>query len=275
MFCTIINDCLDANAVGRQGTRVASLLGVSPTFVGVGGVLTYENEFDAAEIQAAGCLIDVLDAAEGREGLVLVNVANRHAKGKRWPNGTPFGYFWYGKTLVVSSIDGMVLSLAKKMGVTDQINVMDVGEVMQFLAQQQHVTSEVAEHVAQTQFRSFDFTPRVGPYLLEHEEVPHEVVLFEQADFLVDVPKGVWFVDNFGNVKTTILPEEIGFADGKVVKTKLGEVKCYARLKDVPNKETALIVGSSGIGDKRFVELVVQGVSAAEQYGLRVGDNIL
>jgi hypothetical protein len=275
MFCTIINDCLDGNAVGRQCSRVASLVGVSPTFVGVGGKLSENNAYDRAEIEAAGCLVDVLDATEGREGLVLVNVANRHAKGKRWENGTPFGYFWHGETLVVSTIDGVVLSLIKKMGISDHIKVMDVGRVMHYMANDQFCTREVAEHVTHTQFRSYDFTPRVGAYLLKNREVPHNTDYFAVADYLVEISSCVWYIDNFGNVKTTVLPSEVNFGVGKKIGTIFGELLCYERLKDVPNGETGLIIGSSGIGEKRFVELVVQGVSAADKYGLSVGQKIL
>lgn len=274
MFCTVINDCLDPNAVGRQGSRIASLLGVGPTFVGVGGTLSHDNEFDAAELEAAGCLIDVLDATEGREGLVLVNIANRHGKGKRWENGTPFGYFWHGKTIIVSSIDGCVLSLAKKVGVLNEISVMDVGVVMKYLASEGVVSDEIALHVSRTQFRSFDFTPRVGAFLLSQVEVPSTVTVLESANFMVDIPASVWFVDNFGNVKTTILPEEIGFQVGLKIMTRYGEISCYERLKDVPNNEAALIVGSSGIGVHRFVEFVVQGKSCAQVYDIKVGDQI-
>jgi hypothetical protein len=130
MFVTIINDCTDANVVGRQGTRVASLFGVSPTYVGVGAGLQSDNSADPAELEAAGCLIDVLDAADEEKGVVLVNVANRHSKGKKWPNGTPFGYFYYRNTLVVSTIDGVVLSLVKKLKLVDFVFVMDIPTVL-------------------------------------------------------------------------------------------------------------------------------------------------
>lgn len=274
MFCTIINDCLDGNAVGRQSSRVAALLGVTPSFVGVGGSLAHDNLFDAAELEAAGCLIDVLDATDGAEGLVLVNIANRHGKGKRWPNGTPFGYFRHGKTVVVSSVDGCVLSLVKKVGIAQQIGVMDIPSVMNYLLQVGVVSREVVERSESTQFRSFDFTPRVGTYLVTRDGVPCEKIGFDNADFLQDVPLCAWYVDNFGNVKTAALVSDVGFVAGRMLDTVFGEVRCYDRLKDVPHGETGLIVGSSGIGDKRFIEFVVQGKSAAKEYSIVVGDEI-
>jgi hypothetical protein len=268
MFCTIINDCQDSDAVGRQGTRVASLLGVNPTFVGVKHELDLDENVNGAELEAAGCLIDALDAAEGREGLILVNVAHRHAKGKKWPNGTPFGYFWYKKTLVVSSIDGVVLSLVKKLKLVDSINLMDVPTVMNFLAEKEVVAAETAAHVSQTQFRSFDFTPRVGAYLINGGEVPFVEYSIDQVE---DCPDCVWYVDNFGNCKTTILPEQVSFEDGKSVTTNVGELKCCRQLKGVKNAESALTIGSSGIENHRFCEIVVQGKSAAKVLKLEVG----
>jgi len=272
MFVTIINDCTDANVVGRQGTRIASLLGVPPTYVGVGHAgLVQNNDFLGSELEAAGCLVDVLDAAEGRQGLVLVNVANRHGKGKKWPNGTPFGYFYYDETLVVSSIDGTALSLVKKFGIACKLQLMDVATVMDYFVSQSICSPKVNEHVKYTQFRSFDFTPRVGAYLIEGGSVPSETYDF---DNVADLPAIVWFVDNFGNCKTSVLPDEVGFLNGKRIETRFGEFVCYDRLKDVPSGETALIVGSSGIKDKRLLEIVVQGESAKEKLGIQVGSAI-
>ncbi len=272
MFCTIINDCQDYDAIGRQSTRVASLLGINPTFVGVTHELNINEEFTSAELEAAGCLIDVLDAAEGRKGVVLVNVAHRHGKGKKWPNGTPFGYFWYKETLVISSIDGLALSLVKKLGVAKEIHVMDVPTVMDHLAVKGVVSKEVSEHVKTTQFRSFDFTPRVGAYLVQGGEVPAEVM---SVDEVIDAPLAVWFVDNFGNCKTTILPEEVGFKADSSLETEIGKLGCYARLKDVPDREKAVMIGSSGIEDKRFLEITVQGANASKILELSVGDIVV
>ena len=78
MFTTFINDCRDANAVARQISRANTLLEGPADFCGV-----------STDLEAAGNLVDVLDAANGQPGNVLINVAPRHDKAKRWPNGTP------------------------------------------------------------------------------------------------------------------------------------------------------------------------------------------
>ena len=115
MHITIINDCKDANAAGRQMARAAGLIEAPVSFVGV-----------SSDLEAAGNLIDMLDAYGDSAGILLVNVAPRNGKAKKWQNGTPFGYFWYKKILVLSSIDGLTLSLVKKLQLVDSINVLDI-----------------------------------------------------------------------------------------------------------------------------------------------------
>lgn len=89
MNITIINDCKDANAVGRIVARTNSILSCPVVFIGV-----------TSEIQAAGNIIDILDAIGENTGIMLVNVAPRNGAAKKWTNGTPFGYFWYKKCLL-------------------------------------------------------------------------------------------------------------------------------------------------------------------------------
>ena len=61
----------------------------------------------------------------------------------------------------------------------------------------------------------------------------------------------------------------------KIIKTKFGDLKMYNRLKDVPDQEEAIIVGSSGIKDKRFLEFVIQGGSFAKKHNVSAGDLVL
>jgi len=251
MFCTIINDCKDANAAGRQTTRAAALFGCPVNFIGV--------DF-GGDLQAAGNLVDILDAGEGpstssgqARGVVLVNVAPRNGSGKKWPNGTPFGYFWHKETLVVSSVDGLTLSLAKKLGILKDFHVLET-------------PAEYAKH----QFRSFAFLPKAAKTLLEGGKLK-EHDGGQTSVTIPEAPKAVWWVDNFGNCKTTLLPEEIGFESGKQIKTKFGEFMCFESLKDVPDGQFGLVIGSSGLGDKRFLELVKQGESAAKYLGILSG----
>jgi len=264
MFISIINDCNDQNAMNRQATRVASFFEASVSTIGVSDFGTTGS----GEIEAAGNLIDTLDACEAGDGVILVNVANRHGKGKKWSNGTPFGYFYYKKTLVISTIDGYCLSLIKKMKLVETVHVLDVPTVMDVVIEKGLYPKELRHIVVDSQFRSYEFIPRVAKWLKDSVELPSEPMAM--ADF-ENIPNCIWWVDNFGNCVTSLFPEDIQFEAGKKMKTVFGEITCYNRLKDVPNGETGLIVGSSGIGNRRFIGLVIQGKSAAKAYNIKTG----
>ncbi len=221
MNITIINDCRDQNAIGRQVTRTATLIEGSVSFVGVG-----------SDLEAAGNLIDMLDAYGDASGVILVNVAPRNFAAKKWENGTPFGYFWYKKVLVVSSIDGLTLSLVKKLQLVDAINVLDIPTVVEQFVREEIISPEVGEHIINTQFRSYDFVPRIAAYLLKSEKVTSEPLKIED---IADAPPAVWWVDNFGNCKTTLLKREI--EDSSQVETKVGALQYFERLKNVPALE--------------------------------------
>lgn len=263
MFVTLITDCKDDNALGRSTTRLSTLFECNVTTIGVNG-------WDA-DLEAAGNLIDMLDASEGKKGVILVNVAPRHKSGKKWPNGTPFGYFHYKETLVVISVDGLTMSLVKKLGIVNHVNVMDIPTVMKYLKQQRIVAKDLVEHISHTQFRSFEFLPRVAAWLAEGIEIPSEKYPLKNVPH---VPKAIWWIDNFGNSKTTLLPEDIGFKAGKLVIIGDLKLKSYNRLKDVPEGKPALIIGSSGLDEKRFLEIVVQGKSAEKELNLKSGQEI-
>jgi S-adenosylmethionine hydrolase len=87
-------------------------------------------------------------------------------------------------------------------------------------------------------------------------------------------PLAVWYIDNFGNCKTTAWAEDIKHKAGTILKTQWGKFMCYDRLKDVPNGESGVIVGSSGYREHRFIEIVVQGKSAAAELGIKIGDRL-
>ena len=121
-FITVIQDCNDEGTKGRITSRVQNLFkGVQPSFVAVSAY---------SDLQAAGNLVDILDATEGGAGVILVNAAPRHGKGKNYENGVPFGYFYYKKTLVVLTIDEIILDLLKDLGITENIKVFDIPTVM-------------------------------------------------------------------------------------------------------------------------------------------------
>lgn len=263
MFVTIINDCNSSNDFGRQATRIFRLFGTIPVItVSIGFGKTFE---------ASGNLIDMLDASDGEKGAILVNSAPRHGEGKKWHNGTPFGYFYYKNTLVVSTIDGYCLSLAKKLGLLNEVFITDCPTVVDAMIRQGHLDVRLRDLIVKSQFRSFDYMPRLAKWIMDNVSIPHEKYSVEN---IRDIPKAIWLVDGFGNCKTTILPEEVGHRIGKILKTKIGEIICYERLKNVPDNQKGLVIGSSGLGLKRFLEIVVQGKSAGHELNLKVGQEI-
>lgn len=261
MNIAIINDCRDENAKGRQVARASALLEGPVSFVGV-----------SSDLEAAGNLVDIIDACGESSSVVLVNVAPRNGKAKQWPNGTPFGYFWYKNTLVVASIDGLTLSLVKKLKLADSVSVLDIPTVMDLFVSKGILTSEVGEYITRSQFRSYDFLPRVAAHLLKNKEVISEKY---NIDEFPNAPKAVWWIDNFGNCKTTLLRGDVEIGESGNVLTKIAEFNYYSRLKDVPDKSPALITGSSGLGEDRFLEIVFQGESAAKKLNIVSGDQVL
>lgn len=247
MFTTvIINDCRDPNAMGRQMARVASLFSGTVVPVGV-----------ANDLEAAGCLVDMLDAIGNWNGLILVNVAPRHGEAKKWLNGSPFCCFHYRDIIVAASLGGLTLSLAKKLGCLDFKSIYSL--------------APKDGNGMNSQFRSFDFLPYAAWHYL-HGPIDY----FDTLSGLTipDPPKAIWYIDCFGNAKTTLLPEDINFSVGETIEINFSPLRCYRHLSNVPDGEAALTVGSSGLDEKRFLEIVVQGGSAAKRLGLKVGMEI-
>ena len=266
MHITIINDSSDANASGRQLTRAGVLAkGASLAFIGVPAF---------SDIAAAGNLVDAIDAAMGEPAAILVNVAPRHTDAARKErNGTPFCYFFVGGTLVVASVEGYTLSLAKKVGTLEgtTLHLMDVARVAEDLNARGMLSAREAQWLHETQFRSYEFTPRLAALMLEGYEPPsHELPL----ESIPDAPAAVWWIDNFGNIKTTLLPEEVDFTPGETLETSLGSLPCYGQLAEVPPGEAACVKGSSGYGDRRFLEVVVQGERAAALLNASIGQEV-
>lgn len=263
MYVTIINDCHDPVTMNRQVVRAATFFPathISPVSVG-----------NFADLEASGAIIDTIDAAMDEPGIILVNVAPRHGKAKKWENGTPFGHVKYQNTHIFATVDGLTLSLISKYGLADYVEVYDLPTVLEAMIERGKLASHLKDPITNTQFRSYEFLPRVAKWHMNGIDLPHDV--HPLKDFL-KAPLAVWYVDNFGNCKTTAWASDINHQPGTKIKTKWGSIPAYARLKDVPNKEPGIIIGSSGYRDQRFIEIVVQGQSAAKHFGIKVGDKI-
>jgi hypothetical protein len=258
MFATIINDCRDDNARGRQNSRVAALLGITPSFVGV-----------ESDLEAGVQLIDILDATDGATGLILVNVAPRGGHTTKWPNGTPFAYFYYGETLIITTVDGYILSAVKKFGLVDEVQLLDTTSASEAMIKADFVSEPAGARIPKSQFRSFDFIPRVGAFILKGNTVPSEAYSLNE---IPNLPPAVWHIDNFGNCKTTLTAADLHGASE--LNTRYGTLPHITQLRDVPDLQDALTVGSSGIGEHRFLELVRQRTPFAKVHDVNIDDDI-
>ena len=258
MFTTFINDCRDDNARARQTSRVGSLLQTNLSFIGVD-----------SDLEAGMQLIDILDATGGREGLILVNVAPRGGRNRKWENGTPFAYFWYKQSLIISSIDGFSLSAIKKLDITNKIRILDIKVATDTMLESNFITDSEAQRIITSQFRSFDFTPRLGIFMMNGNHIPSEELNF---DDIPELPPAIWNIDNFGNCKTTLTPDDL--TEDKVTNTRYGALPYFTQLHNVPDGEPALVKGSSGINDIRFIEVLMQRKDFAKTYNAKIGDDI-
>jgi hypothetical protein len=209
-----------------------------------------------------------------RENIVLVNVAPRAEDVKqKWDNGTPFCYFRIDNTLVVSTYEGHCLALARYLEIVNEVELLDVPTVTAAAIKWGDLTAEEAEKINHSQFRSLEFLPFVAYWLWKGKSVPSK----KQSLAGLPSPKGqVWQIDNFSLVKTTLLPEDVGFEQGKQVVLHDGEVAtCYRRLADVPKGITALTIGSSGYGSRRFLEVAIGGCGkAGSKHGFAIGSPV-
>lgn len=269
MNIILINDSKDDNARVRQEIRYANLLPNSHiSFIGVDSSLGV-----ISTIEAAGNLIDSLDTLGENEGVICVNVAPRGQIKEDGENGSNFCYFWYKRILIVSTIKSYNLSLIKKLKITKNIHILEMDKVLDFAHKQKLITENQKNYISKTQFRSFDFQPRVAKWVWDNEKIP---AVSTSINKIANCPQAVWLIDSFGNTKTTLTKTDLGKEDPKEIKTNLGKFKFYNRLKDVPDGETAVYIGSSGVGDKRFLEIATQNRtgSSAKTLNLKVGQEI-
>ncbi|MBL7058398.1 hypothetical protein ISS03_03605, partial [Patescibacteria group bacterium] len=127
------------------------------------------------------------------------------------------------------------------------------------------------KYITGSQFRSYDFVPRVAQLILSNIQPISKLI---PIDNIPDAPECVWWIDNFGNCKTTLLFDELKIVENNKVKTKFGLFPYFEHLNDVPRNSSAFVRGSSGIGGQRFIEFLTQGQNTAEIFNIKTGDNI-
>jgi len=255
----VINDCRDDNARVRLTTRLAALFPkMNIEFVGVN-----------SHIEAAGNLVDVLDAALGKSALVLVNVAPRNGN-HRWKNGSPFGYVQVGNSHIFSTIEGYTLSLLARVVEPFTVRVFDTDETVRWFGL--HLWQQ--QIIAASQFRSFDFLPLLASGVLAGRRLPSTPL--ESTEIPPLKSSVIWWQDNFGNLKTTIAAGDMNLCSGEYVKLCLGDGSVipsyyYEHLSDIPVHKFALTTGSSGYGAIRWLEIIKKGGRACDELGVGSG----
>jgi hypothetical protein len=266
MFTTIITDCKSQNAKLRQITRFTAMgLGCVSAF-GINSNLSAD-----ATVEAGANLIDALDASDGKRGLIFTNVAPR-GKDKETDNGSSFCYFWYKDTLVISTVEGYCLYFVNKFRLKEKVGLINTDELTDWAYKSGLINSHLNKYLKTTQFRSYDLVPKLAVWILKKYKVPFKNIKIKNRQ----LDTCVWCVDAFGNCKLTATNKDLVLNHKKFIETNKGKFYLYKNLKDVPKSETAIYVGSSGLGDERFLEIATQkkAGSAAARLNLKVGERI-
>ncbi len=260
----VISDCRDGNARMRYEDRFNAILPGAHV-----KVRRVRND-----LQAAGNLVDAIQARRWRHGVIVLNVAPRNEAQERpadW-NGSPFGYVRVDSVDIFGTVEGDGFTLLQKvLGRRLELEVFEAAEVVKHL----DVDEDTRREMVESQFRSCEFVPDLMAVVLSGKPLPSR--RGQQVSELTG--SWVWEVDCFGNLKTTILPEDVGFEAGKVFTFHDGrgrtfQVMAYRQLRQVPKGQPGLVIGSSGYQKKRWLELVVNGGSARKWFRIKRGELI-
>lgn len=260
----IVSDC-GGQAMSRMMVRVNALMPGARC-------IAFES---ACLIEASGNIVDALDAfSPHTTGAILCNSAPR--KDARETNGSAIVAGSVGLITLISTAGA--LGLVRKLVPNLMVRKLNVNA---FLSQ-----------CVKTDRHTFNFRGlEVIPHILKHMHYYNDKGsflfqdFFEPFDQFPAVDSCVWHVDTIGghptNLKLTILRDECkGFEKGhtaRVLFPKSGashEIPCFERLTDIPTGSLGLYEGSSGLGNRRFLEIAVMGGSAAKELGVRAGDPI-
>lgn len=250
-------DCKDPNALTRLEARLTTLFENSQIYgVGIN-----------SDIEASGCILDTLDALRigNKPAIIIGNLAPR--SDKHYKNGAPFYIGKVGKVIIVAT--QTCFTLLSKYKLIDTIYETDVETVCK-----KFLPKKEADRIANSQFRSFEYVPRLAKWVYEKKKIPateHKIVTTNEDQ--------IWWVDNFGNCKTTITEKELhkNIVNNKAtlkIHNKKVTLPFYQKLADVPKKGLGMIIGSSGYGDTRFAEIVKQGGNASLVFKIISGTKI-
>lgn len=215
--------------------------------------------------------------------LVIVNVAPRQGNVERkdfssqgfssqgeQKNGASFWYFEYDWHTIFSTVDGYVLSLVKKLQILKHFFIWDIPTVLEEALVAEEVSEEEKEHIMNSQFRSFEFLPRMAIWMAEESfEIPTKRYNIEE---IPDIWNKIWHIDNFWNCKTTILASE--FKKEQITDPRFEDIKYKKHLNHVKKDEMAFTIWSSWFDLERFIEIVKWGWDSSDALDIYIWDEV-
>ncbi|MBI5230184.1 MAG: hypothetical protein HY981_02730 [Candidatus Magasanikbacteria bacterium] len=244
----IVSDC-GGQAMSRMMTRYHAL---HPDAVCV----PYES---ASLLEAAGNIVDAIDALDGRAGAVVCNSAPR--RDARSTNGSAIVYVQLGQATIISTIRS--LGLLKKLIPNLHAQAVDVDAFIQALGVERDTFN----------FRGLEVIPRILCSLRDGCNMESVSTLHDKFP---TVEPCVWLIDTIEgrptNLKLSILQYEAPwFVPGQTISIQFGAMPkrmftCFERLTHIPDEEAGIYEGSSGLGTRRFLEVAVMGDSAAARF---------
>lgn len=246
----IVSDC-GGQAMSRMMTRYHALHPDAKC-------IPYES---ASLLEAAGNIVDAIDALAWRAGAIVCNSAPRRAA--RATNGSAIVYVRLGQTIIVSTVG--VLGLLKKLVPELTAQAVNVDTFIKNLNVDRHTFN----------FRGLEVIPFILRSLRDGDDMntvstPHTTFpKVEPCVWLVDIIEG-----RLTNLKLSILQTEVPwFSSGNKVLIQFGDqsvrqLTCYDRLTDIPDDEPGIYEGSSGFNTRRFLEVAIMGGSAAITYNV-------
>lgn len=160
---------------------------------------------------------------------------------------------------------------------------VNAGHAFSFVREQAEELRWAAVAAEGSQFRSRDLFPQTaGAIALGQPDALGEEI--DRSDIEVVPPNRIAYIDGYGNLKTTIRPEENSISSGSKVRVRIGKAERTATASDgsfeVEQGQLAFAPGSSGWRDAkgtetRWMELFLRGGNAREAFERpQVGDEI-
>jgi len=195
-------------------------------------------------------------------------VGNYAPRTDNHPNGAPFLLTIINDNYVIGNPD--TFYTLKKIGLLGTLPVVEI-DILKTL--ELYFPEEESLNLSQSQFRSMKVLPLIIYLIVNEKKIETVKYSFPLVNFK---SAEVVFVDNFGNVKTSMKKEEFVINKGMKNFIKIGDYqglipRYYSHLSDIPKGFHGFVIS----GSNDLVELVVNGGSAAEFYNIKVGDIII